>query len=131
LSTDVRYLDLADYLYLAGAALDMPPEAVFDVANLHLADSALHAPAGSFDGVDFYPDVVAKAAVLVSHLTKNHPLPDGNKRTAYLAMIEFLARNGYSFVAADVDTTIDFMVQIAASKVDRVEVEDWIRRQLA
>jgi hypothetical protein len=43
LSTEVRYLDLADYLYLAGAALDMPPEAVFDVANLHLADAALHA----------------------------------------------------------------------------------------
>jgi prophage maintenance system killer protein len=43
------------------------------------------------------------------HLAKNHPLPDGNKRAAYLAMIEFLARNGQRFVA---------------------EVEDWIRRQL-
>jgi hypothetical protein len=27
---DVRYLDLADYLYLAGAALDAAPQAVFD-----------------------------------------------------------------------------------------------------
>jgi prophage maintenance system killer protein len=26
--------------------------------------------------------------VLVVHLTKNHPLPDGNKLAAYLAMIE-------------------------------------------
>ena len=35
---DVQYLDLADYLTLAGAALDLAPEAVFDVADLGLAE---------------------------------------------------------------------------------------------
>jgi hypothetical protein len=70
---DVRYLDLADYLYLAGAALDAAPQAVFDVADLGLAESALHAPAATFGGVEFYPDLVTKARVLVVHLAKNHP----------------------------------------------------------
>jgi hypothetical protein len=28
---DVRYLDLADYLYLAGAALDVAPEATVSI----------------------------------------------------------------------------------------------------
>ena len=59
---------------------------------------------------------MTKAGVLVIRLAKNHPLRDGNKRAAYLAMLEFLARNGRRFVATDVDTTID--------------MEDWIRRQL-
>jgi death-on-curing protein len=127
---DVRYLDLADYLYLAGAALDAAPQAVFDVADLALAESALHAPAATFGGVEFYPDLVTKARVLLTHLTKNHPLPDGNKRAAYLAMIEFLARNGRQFLAADVDATIDMMVKIAGSEVDPAEVDTWIRRQL-
>jgi death-on-curing protein len=127
---DVQYLDLADFLVLAGAALDVAPEAVFDVADLGLAESALHAPAATFAGVEFYPDLVAKARVLVVHLAKNCPLLDGNKRTAYLAMIEFLARNGRRFVATDVNTTIDMMVKIAGSEADPVEVEDWIRRQL-
>jgi death on curing protein len=127
---DVQYLDLGDYLYLAGAALDVAPEALFDVADLGLADSALHAPAATFAGVEFYPDLVTKARVLVTHLAKNHPLPDGNKRAAYLAMIEFLARNGRQFVAENPDTAIDTMVRIAASKADAAEVEDWIRRQL-
>jgi death-on-curing protein len=127
---DFQYLDLADFLVLAGAALDMAPEAVFDMADLGLAESALHAPAATFAGVEFYPDLVTKARVLVVHLAKNHPLPDGNKRAAYLAMIEFLARNGQRFVATDVNTTIDMMVKIAGSEVDPVEVEDWIRRQL-
>jgi death-on-curing protein len=125
----VQYLDLGDYLVLAGAALDVAPEALFDVADLALAESALHAPAASFAGVEFYPDLVTKARVLVTHLAKNHPLPDGNKRAAFLAMIEFLARNGRRFVAEHVDTAIDMMVRIAASKADTDEVEDWIRRQ--
>jgi death on curing protein len=127
---DVRYLDLADYLYLAGAALDAAPQAVFDVADLGLAESALHAPAATFGAVEFYPDLVTKARVLVVHLTKNHPLPDGNKRAAFLAMIEFLARNGRQFLATDVSGAIDMMVKIAGSEVDPAEIEDWIRRQL-
>jgi death on curing protein len=126
---DVQYLDLGDYLTLAGAALEVAPEALFDVADLGLAESALHAPAATFAGVEFYPDLMTKAAVMVTRLAKNHPLPDGNKRAAYLAMLEFLARNGRRFVAADVDATIDMMVKIAGSEVEQAEVEEWIRRQ--
>jgi death on curing protein len=129
-SDDPQYLDLAHYLWLAGAALDLAPEAVFDVADLGLAESALHAPAATYGDVEFYPDLVTKARVLLVHLTKNHPLPDGNKRAAYLAMLEFLARNGRQFVATDVNAAIDMMVKIAGSEVDPAEIEDWIRRQL-
>jgi death-on-curing protein len=82
---DIEYLDLADDLLLAGAALDRATEVVFDVADLGLAESALHAPAATSGGVEFYPDLVSKARVLVIHLAKNHPPPDGNKRAAYLA----------------------------------------------
>jgi hypothetical protein len=65
---EIQYLDLADYLWLAGAALGRAPEAVFDVADLGLAESALHAPAATYGGVEFYPDLVTKARVLVIHL---------------------------------------------------------------
>jgi hypothetical protein len=67
---EVQYLDLADFLVLAGAALDLAPEAVFDVADLGLAESALHAPAATFAGVEFYPDLVTKARVLVVQMVK-------------------------------------------------------------
>ena len=100
------------------------------MADLGLAESALHAPAATFGGVEFYPDLVTKARVLVVHLARNHPLPDGDKRVAYLAMIEFLASNGRRFQAADVGATIDMMVKIAGSEVEPAEVEEWIRRQL-
>jgi prophage maintenance system killer protein len=45
-------------------------------------------------------------------------------------VLEFLARNGWRFVAAEVDATIDMMVKIAGSEVEQAEVEDRIRRQL-
>jgi hypothetical protein len=72
---EVQYLDLADYLWLVGAALDRAPEAVLNVADLGLAESALHAPAATFGGVEFYPDLVTKARVLVIHLTRTTRYP--------------------------------------------------------
>jgi hypothetical protein len=59
---DVQYLDLADYLYLAGAALHVAPEALFDTTDLGLAESALYAPAATFAGVDLYPDLAPRPA---------------------------------------------------------------------
>lgn len=53
------------------------------VTNLALADSALHAPQAGWGDTDLYPDFVDKAAVLVTRLTNNRPLPDGNKRAAW------------------------------------------------
>jgi death-on-curing protein len=106
------------------------PEALLATTDLGLAESALYAPAATFAGVELYPDLTTKARVLVIHLVKNHPLLDGNKRAAYLAMLEFLARNGRRFHATNVDGTIDMMVRIAGSEVDATKVEEWIRRHV-
>ena len=54
-----------------------------------LAESALGSPSASYEGHEFYPDFSRKAAVLFTHLARNHPLPDGNKRTALQFMVEF------------------------------------------
>jgi prophage maintenance system killer protein len=74
-----RYLDLADFLIIAGAVLGIDPTALGRSDHLvALAESALGSPAASFEGHEFYPDLPRKAAVLFSHLARNHPLPDGN-----------------------------------------------------
>jgi prophage maintenance system killer protein len=62
-------------------------------SEVNLADSALHAPAAGFGETDLYPDFVDKAAVLVVRLAKNHPLPDGNKRCAWVALRLFVEIN--------------------------------------
>lgn len=81
----IEYLDLADYVAISADVTGLDIETVMKVANLDLADSALHAPAAGFGDTDFYPDFVDKAAVLIVRLAGNHPLPDGNKRAAWVA----------------------------------------------
>lgn len=90
----VHYVDLVDYVAIAAEVAGLDVSSVLKVANLNLADSALHAPEASFGGTDFYPDFIDKAAVLIVRLAKNHPLPDGNKRTAWVALRLFVAMNG-------------------------------------
>ena len=92
-----EYLGLADYVALAAAVTGLDVDTVMKVADLGLADSALHAPAAGFGDTDFYPDFVDKAAVLLVRLAKNHPLPDGNKRAAWVALRLFVVTNDWTW----------------------------------
>ena len=78
-----RYLDLAEYLWLAEQVTGVPTETLSLPGRIELADSTLHAPMAAFEGEEFYPDLVSKAAVLCYRLVRNHPLPDGNKRAGW------------------------------------------------
>jgi len=75
---------LDDYIDLAAYLLGADRAAVRALPRIALAESALHAPFASFGGVDAYPTLLEQAAVLLQHLAKNHPLPDANKRAAFL-----------------------------------------------
>jgi death on curing protein len=78
------YLKLGDYREIAAELLGTTPEQVARLPRIALADSALAAPQAGFGDQDAYPTLAEKAAVLVEHLARNHPLPDGNKRAAFL-----------------------------------------------
>lgn len=84
----VKYLDLEDLLALA-RDLD-----VCKVRDLGLLDAAAHRPMTSLMGVDAYPTVEEKAAVILESLVRNHPLVDGNKRLGCLSLAVFCAVNG-------------------------------------
>lgn len=48
----------------------------------------------TFDGVDLYPSVEEKAAMLLYLVTKNHSFSDGNKRIAATLFLWFMNNNG-------------------------------------
>lgn len=58
---NVEYLDLADYITIAAEVTALDTDVVMKVANLNLADSALHAPSAGFGDTEFYPDFVDEA----------------------------------------------------------------------
>lgn len=125
------YLTLDEWVHLAAEVLQIDPATIRVVADLALADSALHAPAAGFADHDAYPDLVDKAAVLGWHLTNNHPLPDGNKRSAFVAMIVFLTRNGRPWTPPGTEDAVATMLAVADKTLDVAGLADWLRTHTA
>lgn len=105
-------------------------ERVRRVTRIGSAESALAAPVASFDGIAFYPDPIERAAILCSRICRDHPLPDGNKRVAYLLMTEHLYREGFDFDAGDQQATAEMVERLAASEVSEQEFTAWLRGQV-
>lgn len=122
---------LDDFVDLASVVLDAPEEAIRRLPRLPLAESAIAAPFASFGGTDAYPTLTEQAAVLITHLAQNHPLPDGNKRASFLLMVRFLDANGVAWSAPDVELDAGTVERIAAGAADRAEVMAWIERRTA
>jgi len=71
-------------------------------------------------------DVPGLAAAYAFGLVRGHPYRDGNKRIGFLAMVTFLALNGYAFEAPDADVVIEF-VALAAGDISELQLADWVR----
>lgn len=123
------YLELGDYCEIAADLLGVSVEQIADLPRIALADSALATPKAGFDDQDAYPTLIAKAAVLVEHLARNHPLPDCNKRAAFLAVWLFLEQNERPFLGEDADTDVPMVEQIAAGEAAPNEIVEWLRRR--
>ena len=125
----MRYLTLAEALVVAETVTGMEMRTLLRVAHLGLLDSALHAPQAGFGGVEFYPSFASKAAVLVVRLTRNHPLPDGNKRLAWQCLMMFCAVNGYE-LRVSANDAVDWMLSIAAGELGETDVAKWLSARL-
>ena len=126
----MRYLSLAEALTIAEAVTGVDAATLARISRLELLESALHAPQAGFGEVEFYPEFVEKAAVLTVRITKNHPLPDGNKRLAWQALTIFSALNGYT-LEVPADDAVELMVGVAAGDLDEVAVGAWLAERLA
>jgi death-on-curing protein len=120
----VKYLTVQEALDLAQLACGEQEVAVRD---LGLLDSALHRPQSQMFGVEAYADLSEKAAALLHSLAINHPLVDGNKRTAWMCTVVFLDANGVNMLHVDQDRAFDLVIDVAAGKIDDVA---WIAREL-
>lgn len=128
---EVFYVELGDYCRIAAEVLGTTPEQVARLPRIGLADSALASPRAGFSDQDAYPGLLEKAAVLVEHLARNHPLPDGNKRCAFLALERFLAASDQPILAADPDVDVPMVERIAAGAVSIDEIVAWLAARTA
>ena len=102
---DTRYLSVDEVTAIAEVAFGgRPPEA----RAPGLLASAVHRPRARMFGTAAYDDLYEQAAALL------HALVDGNKRTAWLATVTFLALNGVDLAGADQDTAYALVVDVAS-----------------
>ena len=116
----IRYLTLAEVVdrhrRLLKAAGGAPR-----IRDLGALEAAIAQPKATFGGMDLYPTLVEKAAALCLSLVLDHPFVDGNKRVGHAAMETFLV---------GVDEQERLMLDLAAGRVDRSRLTDWVRRHL-
>jgi prophage maintenance system killer protein len=69
-------------------------------------------------------DIYQKAAALLIGLTNQHGFESGNRRTGYLAAVEFLDANGFEVVPA---YDIEVMRGVRARTYKRAQVAAWLK----
>ncbi|MGW9304074.1 type II toxin-antitoxin system death-on-curing family toxin [Streptomyces cyaneofuscatus] len=112
------YLNSEDVLVIAGYACDDMQIVVRDAG---LLESAVHRPSAAMFGEEAYPDLIDKAAALLQSLAVNHPFFDGNKRTAWLSCVTFLAMNGVD-LRPDIDAAERLVIDVATGETDEIKV---------
>ena len=124
----MRYLALAEVVELHRRLLEATGGAP-GIRDLGALESAIAQPKATFGGTDLHPTLVEKAAALCCSLVQNHPFVDGNKRVGHAAMETFLVLNG-----AELDSQVDdqerVMLDLAASRIDRRQLAEWLRQHL-
>jgi death-on-curing protein len=122
-------IDLAEFLVIAERVLGVDAKALKSAAKLDAAESALASPFMGFGETLFYPDPAQRAAIVCSRIIRNHPLPDGNKRTGYLCMRMQLEGAGLAFdhPDGDQDKTADVIEALAARELAEEEFVEWVR----
>jgi death-on-curing protein len=124
----MRYLALSEVVELHRRLLEQTGGAA-GIRDLGALESALTQPKMAVAGSDLYRTLVEKAAALCFSLVGNHPFVDGNKRVGHAAMETFLVLNGAE-IAAGLDEQERLMLDLAAGRIDRAHLGNWLRQHL-
>src|ERR1700730_17638338 len=97
--------------------------------DLNALASTIAQPTMTFDRVDLYPTMAAKAGALAHSLIQNHPVVHGTKRIGHAAMEVFLVLNGLEIDAA-IDEQETVFMKVASGELSRAELTDWVEEHL-
>jgi len=124
----VRFLSLAEVVELHRRIVASSGGGA-GIRDLGALESAVAQPRMTFDGVDLYQGLSAKAAALGYALIQNHPFVDGNKRVGHAAMEVFLVLNGHE-LAATVEDGESTVLAVASGSMDRAAFTAWVDAHL-
>ncbi|MEX2218335.1 MAG: type II toxin-antitoxin system death-on-curing family toxin [Phycisphaerales bacterium] len=129
LNREPRFLSIDEVLTLHESAIDEHGGA-YGVRDVGLLESALAMPRQSFGGQYAHEYPFEMAAAYAFHICKNRPFVDGNKRTAFAAMFQFLGLNGWQLRAPQ-EAAASAMLGIAEGTMDKATAAAWIEHNVA
>jgi death-on-curing protein len=119
-----RFLSKEEILTLHRASLDAYGGADGFV-NEGALDSAIAQPQQGFAGEFVHEFPFGMAAAYGFHIAMNHAFRDGNKRTAFAAMVAFLRMNGWNFIQPD-----DAQGKLLLDMIEQRHDKAWLADQL-
>ncbi|HYM55092.1 MAG TPA: type II toxin-antitoxin system death-on-curing family toxin [Solirubrobacteraceae bacterium] len=129
----MRRIELGDFLLIAEIHTGIDASQLARIPRvIALGEAALAAPFAGFGDYEAFPALHERAAVYCSRIATYHPLPDGNKRTAYDVMREFLDRNGARFAhpPEGLDGTARAIEDLAASVLSERDFGAWVLERI-
>jgi death on curing protein len=127
-------IELGDFLVIAELHTGIDAHQLARMTRtVQLASSALAAPFAGFGDYELYPTLGEKAAIYCARIVSYHPLPDGNKRTGYDVMREFIDRNDATFTHPfdGLQGTAEMIEMIAAGLIPESEFIQWVQERVA
>lgn len=94
------------------------------IRDVGLLDSAMARPLHHAAYGD--PDYAELGALYALGIARNHPFVDGNKRTAFGAMVTFFGLNGVEFEPPEVEAAVT-MLRMAAGEIADAKFITWVR----
>lgn len=89
------------------------------------------APSQAMFGVELYPDLCSKGAILVYLIVKNHPFVSANETTALLALLRLLALNGATLRhELDPAELARLFQALNHAEMNREHLEGWLRERI-
>lgn len=126
-STDVR--DIYNALEQRFKEIGEPIQP-YRLVNKNEIQTLVTLPQTAFYGIDQYPTLESKAAILFYKINKGHIFPNGNKRLSIACLLMFLQMNGLDIALPDDDITNKaiWLAQTQAEDFDAVkkQLEEWI-----
>ena len=113
-----RFLSLDEVLTLHRASIDAygGADGVLDQGKL---EASLAMPQQGFGAERVHEFPFGMAAAYGYHLAMNHAFRDGNKRTAFAAMVVFLRMNGWNFELPD-EEAAGLMLEMIEQRRDKL-----------
>ena len=86
-----------------------------------MLDSAIYLPQATFGGEYLHPTIYEQASAYLFHIVCNHAFEQGNKRTAFAAMVTFLNVNDYDIEITEEEAE-KLTVQVVTHEISKEEL---------